>query len=260
MKNAAGVEKTIIGMSHFGPLAGDPHCEGRFSMEKTAQIMLRDVFALQNGGVDAVMFSNEGSRPWMLHNKNHTLCTMAAVLGSVIRELSVPFGVHVIWDAQSTLCLAAATGADFAWEVFGGAYASDYGLWSTQSQAYAELMREWGVAKRVRRLCEVLPEAAVTMDARPLADRISSMSASWPPYAFCIAGMKPGIPPPIELLNGLSGSKAKIFVSTGVRKENAAAYFAAADGAIIGSAFKRDGMLFNEVDEARVHSLIAAIM
>lgn len=51
-------------------------------------------------------------------------------------HIEVQFGVHVIWDAAGTIDLATATGAYFAWEVFMGAYASDYGLWNTRSSDY----------------------------------------------------------------------------------------------------------------------------
>jgi predicted TIM-barrel enzyme len=180
-------------------------------------------------------------------------------LGKIFSKLSVPFGVHVIWDAESTLCLATATGADFAWEVYSGVYASDYGLWNTDAAHYAALLREWGNPGKIRRLCEIIPEAAVSIDGRSLGNRMLSMDKTWTPYGFCVAGPQPGIAPPLAWLSEIPETKAKLFISTGIRKENVLAYLEVSDGVIVGSAFKQEGQLFNIVDEARVREMVSLI-
>jgi predicted TIM-barrel enzyme len=118
IKELFGVEKPIIGMAHFKPLPGDPRYDPAISQAKAAEILLRDVEALQAGGVDGIMFSNEGSQPWMLNPPAVTAVTMAALIGWVRSTVKLPFGVHVIWDPQKTVELAAAVGAQFAWETF----------------------------------------------------------------------------------------------------------------------------------------------
>jgi len=251
--------KYIIGMAHFDPLPGDPRCISPFSLDIAADKLKRDISALQNGGVNAIMFSNEGSQPWVLQNSNCTVAAMAAILGKTLVELSVPFGVHVIWDAKSTLCLAAATGACFAWEVFTGVYASDYGVWNTDVAYYAASLREWGRINDLKCLCEIIPEAAVSLDERSLENRMPNVERIWSPYAFCIAGLQPGVAPPLEWLRKIPKRDAKLFISTGIRKENALSYLAESDGAIIGSAFKRNGHLFNSVDETRVRKMVNLI-
>jgi len=46
----------VIGMCHYGALPGDPGYDGK-SLEEAADKMLADVVALQEGGVDVIMFS-----------------------------------------------------------------------------------------------------------------------------------------------------------------------------------------------------------
>ena len=213
--------------------------------------MGRDVEALQEGGVDAVMFSNEGSQPWLLENPQATLCAMAHMIGILKRSLRISFGVHVIWDAKSTIELAVATGADFAWEAYTGAYASDYGLWDTEEGEYARMMRALS-ARGVKRLCEILPEAAKPIGGRALEDALRTTGRTMDFYAYCIAGLQPGVPPPLELLKKARATGKRCFASTGMNGENIGAYLPYLDGAIIGSAFKRDGMLFQPVDGERV--------
>lgn len=245
-------------MSHFGPLPGDPRYGRSNGADSMAEAMGRDVEALQQGGVDAVMFSNEGSQPWMLENPRATLCAMAHVIGILKSRLRIPFGVHVIWDAGSTIELAAATGADFAWEVYTGVFASDYGLWDTEEGEYARMTRALS-AKGVKRLCEILPEAAKPLGGRALEEVLGTMGRNMDFYACCIAGLQPGVPPPLELLRKASAAGRRCFASTGMNAENILDYLPCMDGAIIGSAFKKGGMLFEPVDGERVRQFMALV-
>lgn len=57
-----------------------------------------DLMALQNGGVDAVMFSNEFSLPYLTKVRPETTAAMARIIGQLMSEIRVPFGVNVLWD------------------------------------------------------------------------------------------------------------------------------------------------------------------
>ena len=54
-----GCRKPIIAMCHLNALPGDPRFDRNEGMEKVISWARKDLIALQNGGVDAVMFSNE---------------------------------------------------------------------------------------------------------------------------------------------------------------------------------------------------------
>ena len=55
-------EKAIIGLLHLTALPGDPFYEG--SMEKVIRQAREDLDALQEGGVDGVLLTNEFSLPY----------------------------------------------------------------------------------------------------------------------------------------------------------------------------------------------------
>src|SRR4029450_12019409 len=84
---------------------------------------------LQTGGIHAVMFCNENDRPYRLDADVASATAFTGVGASFRNELSVPFGVNVLWDPRATLAVAAATGASFCREIFTGAFAGDFGLW-----------------------------------------------------------------------------------------------------------------------------------
>lgn len=57
-----GVEKPIIALLHLDALPGDPGYCG--SMDTVLEHARQDLVALQNGGVDGILFANEFSLPY----------------------------------------------------------------------------------------------------------------------------------------------------------------------------------------------------
>ena len=135
LKEVIGTEKAIIAMCHIRALPGDPSYDASKGMNWVVDKAWEDLNALQRGGVDAVMFSNEFSLPYLTDVRKETLAAMGYIIGSLRSQISVPFGVNVLWDPAASLDLAAATGAKFVREVFTGVYASDFGLWNTNCGA-----------------------------------------------------------------------------------------------------------------------------
>ena len=123
--------KPIIAMCHLQPLPGDPQYSSGSSMAHVVEAARKDLVALQAGGVDAVMFSNEFSLPYLTEVETVTVAAMARIIGELFPEIEVPYGVNVLWDAKASLDLAISVGASFVREIFTGVYASDFGLWNT---------------------------------------------------------------------------------------------------------------------------------
>jgi membrane complex biogenesis BtpA family protein len=122
-------------MCHLWAMPGDPGYDRQKGMKAVVEAGRKDLLALQEGGVDAIMFSNEFSRPYLTQVDTVTVAAMARLIGELLPEIHIPFGVNVLWDAQASLDLAVAVGAKFIREVFTGAYASDFGLWTTNCGA-----------------------------------------------------------------------------------------------------------------------------
>ena len=108
-----GTRKPIIAMCHFRALPGDPGYDPVKGLPWVIEQARQDLQALQEGGVDAVMFSNEYSLPYLLKVEPITHVTMARIIGELLREIKVPFGVNVLWDPTASIELAVATGALF---------------------------------------------------------------------------------------------------------------------------------------------------
>ena len=114
-------------------------------------------------------------------------------------DLSVPFGVDVLWDPVATLAVAKATGARFAREVFTGVFGGDLGLWNTAAGDLFQYRRAIG-AENVRLLFTINAEFAAPVAPRPLAAVARSVAFSSLPDALCVSGPITGSPAPLEEL------------------------------------------------------------
>jgi membrane complex biogenesis BtpA family protein len=257
LKDLFGVDKPIIAMCHLMALPGDPSYEPEGGMSSVIEHARTDMLALQEGGVDAVMFSNEGSLPYLTKVDTVTVAAMARVIGELLEEIQVPFGVNVLWDPMASLDLAMATGATFVREVFTGVYASDFGLWDTHCGKVIRHQYAIG-AQGVHLFFNIVPEAAAYLSRRDIADIARSTVFNTRPDALCVSGLTAGVETSTETLRMVKEAVPDIpvFANTGVHVENIEEQLSVADGAIIGTAFKRDSDVWNHVDPERVFLLM----
>ena len=123
IKDVFKTEKPIIAMCHLQAMPGDPYYDRNGGMKKVLDSARHDLLALQKGGVDAILFSNEFSLPYLTKVKMETVVSMGRIIGELMDEISVSFGVNVLWDPKASIDLAVATGAKFVREIFSGVYA-----------------------------------------------------------------------------------------------------------------------------------------
>lgn len=240
-------------MAHFGPLPGDPRFTLSRGIDVLAEQLCADILALQAGGIDGIMLSNEGSQPWTTKPEPITVISMAAIIGKIRQSIRVPFGVHVIWDPQATIDLAMAASADFAWEIFTGVFASDFGLWDT---SIGKTLRHQSRIQdhHTHLLYEVVPEAATYLTSRSVNNIVRSTVFNTKADAICIAGLKPGVAISADQIKAAKEQAPDVsfLASTGVRLENLHDFLQYADGVIVGTALKKEDNLWNPVDENRV--------
>ena len=76
-----GVEKPIIALLHLDALPGDPGYCG--SMDTVLEHARQDLVALQNGGVDGILFANEFSLPYQPVADVAVISAMAYIIGAL---------------------------------------------------------------------------------------------------------------------------------------------------------------------------------
>ncbi len=244
---------TVIAMAHLGPLPGAPDYDSDGGIDALVEAAATDIGKLQAGGVDAIMFGNEGDRPYVLEAPAEGLAAMSAIVATLKPMLKVPFGVNYLWDPSATVALAVATGAGFAREVFTGVYASDMGLWEPDCARALRLRARLG-RRDLKLLFNVNAEFAAPLDGRTLECRAQSAVFSSLADAICVSGPLTGQEVDQTELMRVKESlpDVPVLANTGVTVDNVARIFEVADGCVIGTHFKVDGDTWNPVDGERV--------
>ncbi|MHB8062488.1 MAG: BtpA/SgcQ family protein [Ruminiclostridium sp.] len=252
-----GTNKPIIAMCHFQAMPGDPYYDEKGGMDKVIELAHQDLIALQEGGVDAVMFSNEFSLPYLTEVRPETTVAMARVIGELMNYIKIPFGVNVLWDPYASIDLAAATGAGFIREIITGVYASDFGLWNTNVGKTIRHKKEVGVPN-LKMLFNIVPEAARYLGDRDICDIARSTVFNNRPDVLCVSGLTAGSEADTQVLIKVKKTvpDTAVFCNTGCRLENIARQLDVADGAVVGTTFKVDGKFENQVDQLRVKAFM----
>lgn len=251
--------KPIIGMAHAMALPGGPLYDRVKGLGAIKDGLRRDLAALQEGGVDAVLFCNENDRPYRLKAGPETVAAMAAVVAELAPGLSVPFGVDILWDPIAALAVAKATGASFVREIFTGVYAGDMGLWNTNA-GEATRYRQAIDAMDVKLLFNINAEFTDRLDGRPVAAIAKTVAFGFLPDALCVSGPMTGVPVEGSVLAEVKKAvgSVPVIANTGCNPDNIGALLQHADAAIVGTYFKRDGVTWNPVEVARVRALMSA--
>jgi membrane complex biogenesis BtpA family protein len=255
-----GKPKAIIAMAHFPPMPGQPLHDSRGGVQALLDAVGRDIEVLAHSGVDAVMFCNEGDRPYRTKVGPEVPAVMASVITELRGSLPIPFGVDILWDPKAAIALAHAVGASFVREVFTGTYAGDFGIWDTDPAESLSYRRQLG-AGNVKLFFNVTAEFAAPVAAREIGLTARSAVFSSLADAVCVSGVVTGTGVLVSELRAAKdavGDKTAVIANTGVRPETVAEMLRLVDGCIVGTSLKRDGDTWNEVDPHRVEALVTA--
>ena len=254
-----GVGTAVIGMIHLRALPGSPRWAG--SMDAVIQAALDDARALAEGGADALLVENHGDMPFApVRVDAATVAAMAVAVHAVRAAVPLPIGVNVLKsDALSALAVASATGAVFIRvNVHVGAVVADQGL--LQSTSYESLRYRRLLGLDIKILADVQAKHAVPLAPVPIEMETRDAVARGLADGLVVTGVATGEPTAMADLKKVRGAAPgmPLLVGSGATADNAAELLSVADGLIVGTSVKRDGVLANPVDAERVRRLVDA--
>jgi membrane complex biogenesis BtpA family protein len=247
-----GTKKPIVAMAHLLPLPGSPLYDHQKGIDGIVDAVVKDVEALQAGGVDAIMFGNEGDRPYLTKATPESLSAMATIITRVLPLVQVPYGVNYLWDPVASVALAHAVGAQFVREVFTGVYDSDMGLWVPDAAAAVRLRAN--LQDSTLLFYNINAEFAAPVGVRSNAKRAESAVFASLADAVCVSGPMTGQAVETSTLQEVKVAVPEIPViaNTGVKQANVEEILSIADGVVIGTSLKVGGVTWNPVDVDRV--------
>lgn len=257
-----GVEKPVIGMIHLWPLPGSPGYTG-YGMGTILDHALRDAEALLEGGVDGLVVENMWDLPYYVAGDVQLeAVTAQAVAARKVKEMAgVPVGANVIhngWRAELSIAIAA--DLDFMRVcILTGAR-----LWDTgdlDRGCAADLLRKRKEldAEGIRLFADVDKKHSLPFPGLDMETHVE-----WTEFygadALIVSGRMTGDAPPVDKVRRAREAATRpILMGSGTTAENVAEFLRYADGAIVGSSLKVDGVMENPVDVERVRRYMEVV-
>ena len=190
-----------------------------------------------------------------------TVSAMTLAVDRVCRVTALPVGINMLRnDALSALAVAAATSAAFIRvNVHYGVMAADEGL--VEGEAHVTLRRRRELGVDVKLLADVLVKHAVPLG--PVDVGLTARETVFRGLAdgLIVSGPVTGLPAEAEDVATVRKAVPEgfILVGSGVDESNARKLLSLADGAIVGTSLKHDGVVGNRLDPERVKGMAELI-
>ena len=250
--------RPIIGVIHLPPLIGSP--QSTQSLHEIRTRALSDARSLIDNGIDGVIVENYGDAPFYPDRvEPHTVAALTLVANEIReRHPQTSIGLNVLRnDAKSAMAIATVTSANFIRvNVHTGAMLTDQGL--IQGKAHETLRYRSTLKSEVKIFADI-----AVKHAAPLAP-IDILASAEDTYhrgladALIVTGTATGKSADLSQLKAVKSvvPQASVFAGSGVTIDNLTEVLQYADGVIVGTSIKRDGVTTNGVDANRVRALI----
>ena len=254
-----GVKRALIGVVHLGALPGTPR-----STTTVEQIIERAVVEAERyaaAGYQGIIIENMGDRPYLARSVGpEIVAAMTAAGQAMVGAVALPIGVQVLAGAnKEALAVAKAIGAAFVRvEGFVFAHTADEGLLQADAGELLRYRRAIG-AENIRIFADIKKKHsshALTADV-DLAETAAA-AEFFLADGVIVTGSATGSPTAEADVQAVADRVAiPTLVGSGVNPDNVADYHRA-DGLIVGSYVKVDGLWSNEIDPSRLEGMAAA--
>ncbi|HLA10228.1 MAG TPA: BtpA/SgcQ family protein [Pyrinomonadaceae bacterium] len=254
-----GVQRALIGAVHLQALPGAP--ANTFDVKTITSMAVDEARVYRDAGFHGLLIENTHDRPYLKASVGpEIVAAMSVVAAEVRRAVPLPLGIQVLAGANtSAIAVALASDASFVRvEGFVFAHVADEGLIESSAGDLLRYRRAIG-ADHIRVFADVKKKHsahAITADV----DIVETAKAAefFSVNAVIVSGIATGQPAePEEVAAVANAVSVPTLVGSGVTAENIGT-FASADGFIIGSSIKQDGLWSSPIDFERAKAVVRA--
>lgn len=251
--------KTIIGMVHCLPLPGTVLYDGDF--EKIINQAVQDAITLEKAGVDALIVENMGDTPFAALLNKPQVAALTAAACAVKKAVNIPIGIDAAFnDCEAALSIAAVSGAEFVRiPVFVDTVLFSDGIIYPCARGCMKCRKELGL-EHVKILADVQVKHSHMLNSNITVEMSAKDAVSNGADAVIVTGALIGIETPIDMIKRVQKVvDVPVLAASGVNANNIHVQLEIADGCIIGSSLKKDGILTNPIDYDLVREVVEAL-
>jgi len=250
--------KPVIGVIHVGALPGTPR--GTASVAELVQQAKAEARIYRECGVDGIIIENMHDVPYLKGQVGPEIVAAMAIIGSEVKnECRLPVGVQILAGANiEAMAVAHAAGLDFIRaEGYAYAHVADEGIIEASAAKLLRYRKMIG-AERVQVWADVKKKHsahAITADVSlgQTAETVEFMGADCVIVTGSVTGEAPKV---ADVQEAKTHCHLPVFLGSGISETNIDQFYQQADGFIIGTAFKVDGLWSNTVDPDRVTQFV----
>ncbi|MCD8140627.1 MAG: BtpA/SgcQ family protein [Planctomycetaceae bacterium] len=259
------IPKPIIAMVHLRPLPGSPlYSRAERDFAKVLAIAVEEAKILEDAGVDGLQVENIWDYPYQKGDEigHETTAALAVATAKVREAVSIPVGVNCHLNGAEPALAAAVMGGARWIRVFEyvNAYISQVGYVDSVAARLARY-RKALEATDVMFMCDVNVKhgSHFIISDRPVFEQARDAEIQGAD-ALIVTGFETGTPPNAEnIAQCKKGVTLPVLLGSGITRENARELLAIADGAIVGSYFKKDNDWKKPVEASRARAFMEAM-
>lgn len=250
--------KTLIGMIHVPALPGTPF--NKFTPKEIISKVQEEAAMFKNSNIDSVMIENMHDAPYLKKNVGPEITSMMTIAGYELRKIlpDKPLGVQILAGAnKEALSVALSTDLDYIrGEGFVFGQISDEGFIESDAGELLRFRKNIG-ADKIKVFSDIKKKHSANFITSDVSIAEMAKNAKFfGTDGVIITGNTTGAEVNVKELIEANESKLPVIVGSGITNENLGGYFPHANGFIVGSYLKKDGLWSNDIDYKRLEGLV----
>jgi uncharacterized protein len=255
--------KVVIGVIHLLALPGSPNYQGE-ALEDIYAFAIEEAERYVRGGVHGLIVENHGDIPFSKPEDigHETSAVMAVMTDRIRQRVKVPVGINVLANgALPALAVAQASNAAFIRvNQWANAYVANEGIIEGPA-AKATRYRAWLRANHIKIFADVhVKHGSHAIVADRSIEELTRDTEFFDADVVIATGQRTGDAAALDEVKTIKrATQLPLVIGSGVTEENIGDLLQVADGVIVASSLKEEGVWWTPVDEQKVRSLMNVV-